>query len=611
MKKTIVFIPVLLIIALGQLSAQDVKFTASATKVVRVGERFNLSYTSNQDISDLELPQIDGFTVLGGPYTSSSSSIQIINGQMTKSSTNTYTYTLQANKTGEFIIPPAKAKYKRKTYESNAVKIEVVQGSASSSSSSSSSSTQQPKSQSTPSPSGITNENLFVRLVVDKKNVVIGEPITAWFKLYTRVQVSDYDERFSNPPFTGFFKEDVEIPPLRSLERENVGGEIYNSGVMRKVILYPQKSGALTIDPYEVTIAVQQQVQRRSRSIFDDFFSSPYRTVQVKVKSKPVKINVKSLPGGKPSTFSGAVGNYTIKSSIDKTEVLTNDAITYKVSISGTGNVKLINPPALDFPPSLEVFEPKVSTQVNKTTGNSGRISFEYIIIPRHAGDFAIPEVSFTYFDLGTKAYKTLKTQDYDIHVEKGEGDTAAIVISGLSKEEVELLEKDIRYIKTAPRLIKASKYKKKNGKIYYYYPLTFLLTLLILILRREQIKHNADIARVRNKKASRYASKRLRKANKALKSENKEIFYEEVLKAIWGYISDKLNIPVADLSKTKAEEQLISKEVPKELIDEVFTLIDTCEYARYAPGGGTEDMHALYRKSAGIIGKIQQKIKS
>ncbi len=588
--------------------AQDIKFTASAMPgVLRVGEQFQLVYEINKNVSDLHIPELNDFQLLGGPSTGSSSSIQIINGKTTSSVKYTYTYYLRAVKEGTFIIPEATAKYKKDNYSSNTVKVEVVKAKSTSSQRSPSGVTTVPESAGdTDKPVG---EDLFIMLHVDKKNAYIGEQIIAWIKIYSKVDLSQIDPNFKGPDFTGFFQQPIDIPPLRTLERENVNGEIYGTGILRKLVLYPQKAGEITINPFEIDVAYQKQVRSRSKSIFDDFFGPSVQNIPVKLKSKPLKLYIKALPENMPPSFTGAVGNFDLSASINKSQVKTNDAVTLKVVISGKGNVKLIDELNANIPPALETFKPVVRTKQDNPL--SGSQTFEYTLIPRHAGDFRIAPIEFTYFIPSRKSYKTLKSPEFNITVVKGDEDTTAVVISGLSKEDIKLLGSDILFIKNKPfKLIARDNFIFGTTKFYAVYLLSFILFLLLIIFRRERIKRNADIKLVKNRRANKYAKKRLKKASALMKQNKNKEFYDEVLKAMWGYLSDKLNIPIADLSKDSSKEALISTKIDDTIMNRFYEIIDNCEYARYAPGDESTEMKKLYNDAIKIIMKLQQKLR-
>ncbi|MBN2214245.1 MAG: protein BatD [Bacteroidales bacterium] len=604
-------IPILLILCSyllsGLVSGQDIEFRASASpRVLRAGEQFSLEYEINANVADLEIPGLTDFQLLGGPSTSSSTSIQIINGKTTRSVKYTYTYYLRALKEGTFTISPAKARYKGKAYESNSLTVEVIGSGASQQQSQTTPGQSQEK---TPARQDIqAGEDVFVRLHVDKHSAYLGEQIIGWVKIYTKIQLSGLNQGYKGPEFTGFYKQPVEVPQLTNLEAENVNGEIYYTGIIQKFVLYPQKTGEITIDPFELGVTIRQQVRSRSRSIFDDFFGPTVQDIPRTLTSKAVKIRINPLPS-KPQSFTGAVGNFSMQSSVDKNNLRTNEALTYKVTISGKGNVKLIDEPNVTFPPNIEQFEPK--TVVHQINELSGTKTFEYVLIPRYAGEYKIPPFEFTYFDPAKGSFTTLMSEEYTVSVEKGDEDTTAVVVTGLSKEDFRLLGKDILFIKNKPfRLLRQGKIIFGQPYFYMVYGISFLLFLLIVILRRETIRRNANISQVRNRKANRLARKRLRKARTYLKLNNRDAFYEEVMKALWGYLSDKLTIPVARLSRDKSREILEKKQIDHDLVDSIYALLDNCEYARFAPSAGTSDMQNLYKDAVTLISKLEHKLK-
>lgn len=586
---------------------QNIEFKANASpRVLRVGEQLRLEYSINENVSDLEIPDLSGFQITGGPMTGSSTSIQIINGKTTRTSQYTYTYYLRPIKDGTFTIAPAKAKYKGKIFESNSITVEVV------GSTSSQQQTQTTQSQSQPHADKQaevkSGEEVFVRLHVDKHSAFIGEQIVAWVKVYTKIQLSGLGDGYKGPEFTGFYKQPVEVPRLSNLEPENMGGEIYYTGMIQKVVLYPQKTGELTIDPFDLVVTTRQQVRSRSRNIFDDFFGPAVQDVPRTLKSNTVKIKINPLPD-KPQSFTGAVGNFTIKSAIDKNTLKTNEALTYKVTISGTGNIKLIDVPKVTFPPNIEQFDPK--TIINQPNELSGSKTFEYVLIPRYAGQYKIPSFEFTFFDPSRRSYVTLHSEDYSIHVEKGDEDTTVVFVSGMSKEDFRLLGKDILFIKNKPfKLYKEDNLIFGQPLFYLVYGISFFLFIFLIILRRETIRRNSNIVLVKNRKANRMAGKRLKKAKEYLGQNNQEAYYEEIMKAMWGYIGDKLSISAAELSRDKSREILMKKHINDELINEFYSLLDICEYARFAPEQGASDMHKLYKDAVVLISKLEQKLK-
>jgi hypothetical protein len=389
-----------------------------------------------------------------------------------------------------------------------------------------------------------------------------------------------------------------------------LNGEVYGTGVLKQIVLFPQKSGTLTISPCTMEVGIVQRVQTRSRNIFDDFFGgTQVQTVPREVKSYPVNITVLPLPEGKPTSFSNAVGQLKFDTSLDKTEVKANDPITLKVVISGTGNVKFADAPKVNFPPDFEVFDPKVNTHLN-TTATSGSKTFEYVIVPRHGGTYKLPAIEFSFFDPQTKQYKSLTSEEYTITVEKGEDQSASTVISGITREDVKFLGEDVHYIKH-----NIGKLRKKGDLFFgtWQFLLWFIIPLLsfvtIVYFRRKYIRKYSDLAFVKNKHANRYASKRLKKALTFMNSGQQTPMYEELSRALWGYIGDKLNIPVADLSKDTGKQMMQQYKVPASLIEEFIGVIDDCEFARYAPSSGNADMKTLYNRAVDVINKMQKTI--
>ena len=588
------------------LSFAQVTFKATAPRVVAVGEQFRLSYSVNAKGSNFSQPDFGKFSVLSGPNVSSSSSVQIINGNMTQSVSYTYNYIMMATAEGKFTIPPASVVVKGKTYQSNALTIEVVKGSATASTQSNSGGRAAIKTD-----KSNAGKDVFVAVNVNKKSLYQGESLVADIKVYTRKDLAGFDD-IKFPPFTGFWSQDIEAPTQIQLHRENVNGVIYNVGLFKKVLLFPQRSGSITIDPFKITLITQERV--RSNNPFDDFFGGSYRRVPVKTASKPVVIKVKPLPDNKPKDFNGAVGRFKMTASIDKNKVKANEAINLKIRITGTGNLKLIKPLNVDFPPDIDVYDPKTSLNTKVTTGGiSGSITFTYLFIPRYAGTYRIAPITFSYFDTSTKTYKTITTREFEITVEKGSGDEEMTsgVVQGLSKEEVKFIGKDIRFLKTNFKLKKIQQ-PLYNSKLFYLtYILSFILFVLVLIIRRSQIKKNANQAKVKNRKANKVSRKRLKKAAGFMKQNSDEKFYDEVLKAIWGYLSDKLLIPVAELSKDNVSEILEKHNVDKQLITELMQLLDACEFARFAPASVSGGMDEIYKKAGKLISALDQKIKN
>lgn len=593
MKKTVLVILQLLFIC--RLSGQDVNLVVEAPNVVALGEQFTVSWTANKRGGEFIAPDLDDFTILSGPRTSFSQSTQIVNGKVTSSVSNTYTYYLQATKEGEFILDPGKFVYEKKEYLSSQAEIEVV---------SEGQNVQGGSSDNRESPG---SDELYVRLVIDKNEVYLGEHLVASLKIYSKVNISGIQE-VKYPDFNSFLKEDLETEPLRALERENVNGSIYGTGILQRFLLYPQRTGTIEIEPASLTVLLQQK-NKSGDPFFGDFFST-FSNVPKVLATMPESINVKPLPPGKPDTFYGAVGSFSARSAVNTDTVNVNDAITYKIFLEGKGNIQLTPAPDLGLPPDVEVYEPETSSDLRNTaSGTSGTKVFEYVLIPRYHGEFTIPRMEFSYFDPATESYKTIKTREHKLFVRKSEDeDDPATVYGGVSKENVRFLGKDIRFIDTSgPGLTLSRKLLIENRLYIYSFPAVLLVFIILIIIRREHIKRNSDIARVRNRKAAGIAAKRLRSASACLNTTDTEGFYSELLKALWGYLSDKFNIPLSELNKERINSVVKDVKLDNELIDELNEVIDKCEYARYSPDSDITAAEEIYRKAEKVIKTIEK----
>ena len=595
--------------------ADDVVFKASAPKQVIVGRPFQLTYSVNQRSRDLRAPEFTDFDVLSGPYTSTSSSTSFVNGKRTSSFEQTYTYMLMARKAGTFTIGPATIKVDGENVQSNGVRIEVLpeDQQPAQSSQPSAAGNQQSAGQSSQSGS-VSSENLFVRTIASKTRVHEQEALMVTYKLYfANVDVAQLTNNTKLPEFTGFLKQELEQGEIQT-ELEHYNGRNYQTAVLYRTILYPQHSGEIKIDPANFEAVLRVQVQQRPRSIFDDFFGS-YTNVTRMLTAPGVTIHVAALPSGKPAGFSGGVGRFTLTPSISQTEVQTNDAVTIKLDISGSGNMKLLKTPAIDWPEGFEPYDPKVTNDFRTTTsGVSGTKSIEYLAIPRSAGEYTIPAVKFSYFDIDEKAYKTLSTPEYTILVKRGAGSAndkveEGAVISYTQKEDIKQLGSDIRYIDTKAPNGKTEHRVQNTAWIWLWYVVPLIIAMILLIILRKQIKEAADINRMRYKRANKVAQKRLKAAAAALKANDKDTFYAAIESAAWTYLSDRLSIPTADLNKENIASILRQKGVSEALIKDVMSVLSTAEFARYAP---TTDhaMDDLYRDTTNLINNLEdQKI--
>lgn len=610
MKKLIVIL-IALIAYNTQAFADKVLFEASAPDVVVVGDQFRLTYTvTTQKVKDFRVPSIKGFDVLMGPSRSQQSSTQIVNGSITSTSSITFTYILMANATGEYTIPGASIIADGNQMLSNSVKIKVLpqeQGGNEDQSSGSSSA----RSSSSSSGMGVSNQDLFITATASKTNVYEQEAFVLTYKIYTR----ESDLQLNNaklPDFKGFHSQEIEMTTNPRWTQEHYKGRNYSTTVYRQFVLFPQQSGNLFIDPAQFQMTVGKAVQ--SADPFDAFFNGGSNVVQVKksISTPKIAINVSPLPAGKPADFTGGVGEFNVSSSINSKNLKTNDAITIKLVISGTGNLKLMSNPEIKFPNDFEVYDPKVDNQVRLTReGLTGNKVIEYLAIPRHAGTFKIPSISFSYFDIRSKSYKTLKTEDYVINVEKGAGNADQVIANFTNKEDLKVLGEDIRYIKLNEVTLQ-TKGSFFYGSMNYWllYILPALAFIIFFIIYRKQAAENANVAKMRTKKANKVATKRMKLAGKLLSENKKDAFYDEVLKTLWGYISDKLNIPISRLSKDNIEEKLTNHGVNEELIKEFLNALNDCEFARFAPGDENQAMDKVYSSSIDVMSKMENSIK-
>jgi len=577
------------------LAQESIQLTAEGPRVMAVGEVARLAYTINAKAEGFTGPKIDGF-LFSGPMLATSMNTQIINGQVSQSVSYTYNYTLQSTVAGVFTIPAASAVVKGKTYTSGAVKIEVVKGNQE----------KQQAEQGGGSSDGVNTEDLFVRIEVDRTQVYKGEQIFATIKIFTRVNLARFGE-IKMPSFGGFWNQEIPTSAQVGLERTNYNGRIYNFGVIRKSILVPQKTGKIIIDPFEIECFVNVQ-RKGQRSPFDDFFGN-YETVSKKIKSSPVEITVKPFPENQPAGFSGAVGKFTITAGIDKHEVKTNEAVTLKVNVKGNGNIKLIELPAFRFPTDLEVYDPKITDNIDAgSNGITGSKTFEYLIIPRHAGAFEIPAWSFSYFDPGTGSFKTFTSDIMKINVTKGENDKEATVISNPGKEDIRVIGQDIRFIKTGkPNFkIRGDHFFASTGFVFSYIILS-LIFIAVFLYFRSRFKNLADVEGSRFRKASAISRKRLEIARKFLELSSRDEFLEALTKALWGYVSDKFNIDFSNLNHDHIRELLLNRGVDEETIDNFIETIDLAEFMRFAPGTGEGDLHQLLTRSEQVIVSIEK----
>lgn len=606
MKKVLLFL-ITIIITLNSWADGNRTFTTMAPDVVVNGDQFRLTFTVNtQKVKEFRAPNITDFDVLMGPTRSTQSSTQIINGKVSSSQSVTFTYILMANKEGTFTIPGASILADGESLTSNSVTIKVLPPDKGSSGNGG----QAAAASSAAAGGKISSSDLFITATASKTNVYEQEAVLLTYKVYTLVDLRSL--RGDMPDMKDFHTQEIDLPRQKQFTLEHYHGRNYNTTVWSQYVLFPQRSGKLEVP----SITFEGEVAQHIESIdpFDAFFNgtSALSTVRKNIVTPKVVINVKELPDGKPANFSGGVGSFTMSSSISGQNVKTNDAVTIKLVVSGTGNMKLMDVPEVKFPQDFEVYDPKIDNKFNLTReGLSGSKVIEYLAIPRHAGGFTIPPVEFSYFDVKANTYKTLKTDAYTLKVEKGEGNAEQVIADFTNKEDLKILASDIRYIKIGKTDLK----KKQDfffGSMSYWlgYIIPLLIFVVTMLIYRKQVAENANVAKVRTKKANKVAVKRLKYAGKLLAANKRDEFYDELLKALWGYTSDKLSIPVAELSKDNIEEKLASRQVSPELIKEFVDILNDAEFARYAPGDASAAMDKEYQAAMDVISKMENSIK-
>lgn len=578
-------------------------------KVVALDEQFNVTFIiEGSKPSEFTWEPGEDFNLVWGPQQGRSSSVQIINGKRTESSQTTYSYILRPLKAGKFTLPAAAATVKGKGITSSPVTIEVVASGSSSSSSSaqsSGSSAARSRQQGT-----VSDNDIFLTMSLSRSNVVVGEPIIATLKLYQRVNIAGF-EGASFPSFNGFWSQEVEAPSNIEFARETYDGQIYNAALIRRFILIPQHQGQIKIDPAELTCLVSVRISSGGSSIFDGFFDD-YANVRKKVVSQPLTVNVSPLPAGAPSTFAGGVGEFSISAALSRDSLKTHEAASLVVTISGNGNISLLEAPKVNFPPDMEVYDTKAVSNVSKN-GLSGSRRYEYPFIPRSYGNFTIEPIKYTYYDVNTKQYVTLETDPIQMYVAKGnDTEYSSVVAPSVIRKDVKNLDSDIRYINTKdPALTAKGEFLLGSTAFWVVVFLLVAAAVICWAAFRRMAARKADVAGVKNRRATKMALKRLNLAGTFLKQNLYTAFYEELHKALLGFISDKLNIPVAELSRDRITDVLREGNVPQESVDKFIGILDACEFARYSPSSGNEAMAAHYEAAVDVISSIDSSMKA
>ncbi len=604
-----------MIIALYSLQAQsDVTFKTICKKQVSVGEQFQVSYELNGDGKDFRAPNFTNFEIIGGPFSSTSSSVHIINGSVTKTNTQTYSFHLRAIKEGNFTMPQASITVDKKRITSEPCEITVV------ASSNNNSDIRGTNNTNNSSRIADNSKDIFMEVTPSKKKVYIGEQIMLTYRLFYNIPISQPSVSKS-PSYSGFWTKDV-TDNNGMLQQSSVirDGQQYNVATLQEMVLFPQKSGTLTIDPLDITCLAQiRQQKKRSQTydpfeeFFGDVFGTSYTNVKKEIKSQPIDIEVMPLPtANKPQSFRGAVGQFTFTSKIDKNELNVNEAFTLTLTVSGKGNIELLELPKPTFPPDFEVYDPKITTSVkDNALGISGSKKAEYIVMPRVSGDFTLDEIEFSYFNTSLERYETLKSEAQHIKVNKVEGSSGNNIVYTPGQADIKYLGSDIRHINDNSN-------KLTITGMSFFMSTTYIIILCImiavfiiaLVIFKRKVQLNKDQGLARNKQATKVAKKRLNNAYNFLKINNQNSFYEELSQALWGYISDKLNIVRSQLSMETVKEMMLSKNVSEDIVNEFIELLNNCEFARFAPGDPNKKMDDLYQKGIELITKSEKLLK-
>lgn len=606
MKKQLLLIISLFNFYIATMVAQQI--TGRAPSQVAVGEQFRLTYTVNtDDVSGFRAGNIpDAFDVLMGPSTSTQSSYQMVNGHTSSSSSVTYTYILSATKNGSFTIPAAHASVHGKTIHSNELHIKVSGTAQSNSGNTGGQRSPSGNTQMRAAGSHISGSDLFIKVSANKSHVHEQEPILLTYKVYTLVDLTSLNGKM--PDLKSFYTREVPLPQQKSFKVESLNGRPYRTVTWQQYVMFPQTTGKLEIP--SITYEGMVVLQNRNVDPFEAFFNggSGYVEVKKEITAPGITITVDPLPAH-PTGFSGGVGTFTLTAQLDKNEVKANDPVTMRVIVSGTGNLKLIKQPVVNLPKDFDKYDAKITDKTKLTTsGMEGSMIYDILMVPRHQGKYEVPPVEFTYFDTQTNSYKTLRSQSFTLDVAKGDGSSSVATYTG---EEVKQLNKDIRYIKTENTPLRAVG-DYFFGSVFYWVSLAVLLAVFIslFIIFRHRAVENANIGKMRGKRANKVAVRRLRVANKLLKAGKQNEFYDEVLRALWGYVGDKLDMPVTQLSRDNISQRLTERGVENDTVTQFIGALDECEYARYAPGDASGNMNKVYDAAIQAIMKIEEFMK-
>jgi hypothetical protein len=609
--KKIPLLAVMLLFCMG-LRAQQVEFTAGAPRMIEAGTAFKVEFTLTTDSreatpSDFSGPAFSGVNVIAGPQSSSWESHTNINGRQSDSYVYVYTYVVSAPTEGTITVPGASVTVAGRSHTTQPLRIEVVAtGTASGAQPG------QPGQQGTgQNTTSLAKDDVLLRIVPNRTSVYKGEPIRVQLKIYTRANLARISD-VKYPAFNGFWNQ--EIPVNDPGRQEEYNGKLYQSQVIREFLLFPQQAGTLSIEQFSMSALAQVVTQSRRQSLFDDFFGGGPQVLDIplNLSAGPIPITVKEWPAGAPAGFNGAVGQFRLEGGPDRIDIPANSAANFDLRISGTGNLPLIAAPTIEMPASFEQYTVKTTDDFAPAGGNmSGSKTFSVPFIPRGEGEYAIPPVEFVYFDPATARYVTLRTSDYTLRIgqDTGGGNTPSGLVSGTNKEDLKILGQDIRFIRIAdPKL-------RRVGTAFlfswgYWGALLLILIAFVAALAwlRKRIRLRNDRTLTRNRRAQKVALRRLKTAEKYMLAKDSAGFYDEMLKALWGYMSDKLNIPVSNLSRDNVKQGLADKGIESEWADRYISTIAECEYMQYAPSDKTQ-IGDVYNSAVELISKMESKI--
>ncbi len=605
-QRLLLYISLILGFLIEGTESSEAQISVSAPSRVSAGENFRIAYTINtQDVEDFKAGNIpSGLELIAGPYTSQQSSYQMINGHTSSSSSITFTFTLYAGKDGSFVVSPAHARIRGKWVASRPVRI-TVSGRARNSGGGAPQMHQDAGGQQeeiAPAGSAITGKDLFIKVTANKYRVHEQEPVLLTYKVYTLVDLTQLEGKM--PDLTGFHSQEIPLPQQKSFHVERVNGRPYRCVTWSQYLMYPQMTGALKIPSITFKGIVVQQ--NRNVDPFEAFFNGGSGYVEVKrnIVAPGVDIQVDPLPA-KPVGFSGGVGKFSISAKLDKNEVKAGDPVTLRVVISGLGNLKLIKQPVVEFPKGFDKYDPKITDKTKLTNaGVGGSMVYDYLAVPRNQGTYTIPSVSFIYYDVNANAYKTLHTQQFVVHVAPGDG-------KGSSESFDNPEDNDIHALKTGPSdSTSVGDFFLGSAAYWISLLLPLIAFVVLLIIFRQRAIENADVVKMRGKRANKIARKRLKKACRLMFEHNSAEFYDEVLRALWGYVSYKLNMPVESLSKENIKEKLASRGVNEDIIGKFISALEECEFERYAPGDEAGNMEKTFQSAMTAIIEIEDVMK-